>query len=33
VGAQRLQGQPDERCHDDQREERATEETIHETSI
>ena len=33
VGAQGLQGQPDERCDDDQREERAAEETIHETSI
>jgi len=29
VGAQGLQSQPDERCNDDQREERAAEETIH----
>jgi len=28
VGAQGLQGQPDERCDDDQREERATEDTV-----
>src|SRR5438270_5861170 len=33
MAAERLQGQPDERCDDDQREERAAEESVHEASL
>jgi hypothetical protein len=33
VAAQGLQRQPDERCDDDQREKRATEESVHEASL